>query len=86
MDIRQLRFYNRFTNCVGRTVAVLSTAGLFLVLTSCVSFPLPPTGDDAGKWGFVDVRIQYRPNIETLLSAWKSNPDLPETSTLNQKP
>jgi hypothetical protein len=86
MDIRQSRFYHFGLFRFDRLIATAAIVGLLSTLTSCVSFPLPPTGDDAGKWGFVDVRIQYRPNIETLLSAWKQNPDLPETSTLNQKP
>jgi hypothetical protein len=86
MDQRKLRLHYLGLARLGRAVVAVSIASVLFAITSCVSFPIPPTGQDAGKWGFVDVRIQYRPNIETLLGAWKRNPDLPETSTLNQKP
>lgn len=33
---------------------------LCLVLTGCVTIPLPPTGPDAGKYGYVTVG--YVPN------------------------
>jgi len=85
MDIRQSRFYHFGLFRFDRTIAATAIVGLLLALTSCVSFPLPPTGDDAGQWGYIDVRVQYRPNVGNLLSAWRRNPDLPETSTLNQK-
>jgi hypothetical protein len=60
-------------------------ASVFLVgsMVGCVSFPLPPTGDDAGKWGYVDVRVSYRPNFETIANAMRRpNPDL---ATLKDK-
>jgi hypothetical protein len=53
-----------------------------LLLQSCVSVPLPPTGEDAGKYGYMDVRIQYRPNFDTVISAFrKPNPDLPQPTS-----
>jgi len=51
-----------------------------LLMLGCV---LLPTGDEAGKWGYVDVRVSYRPNFETIVSAMrKPNPDL---ATLKDK-
>lgn len=39
-----------------------------LVVTGCVSIPLPPTGQGAGDWGRVEVAVRYIPNISTAWS------------------
>jgi hypothetical protein len=65
--------------------ALLLMLGCVLLqsLVGCVSFPLPPTGDEAGKYGYIDVRVTYRPNFETIVSAMRRpNPDL---ATLRDK-
>jgi hypothetical protein len=67
---------------VAAVCAIILFAFLQMV-TGCVSFPLPPAGDEAGKWGYVDVRVSYRPNFETIVSAMRRpNPDL---ATLKDK-
>lgn len=44
----------------------LGTAGA-LALAGCVSIPVPPTGDNAGEWGRIEVAVRYIPNLS---AAW----------------
>lgn len=56
-------------------------AAALLTCTGCVSFPIPPTGQDTGKWGYVDIKIQYRPNFQTAIDFLRPNGDIPATLT-----
>lgn len=47
-------------------VGLLVASAVFLA--GCVTLPLPPVGDDAGKYGFLEVRVQYKPNFEQVRS------------------
>lgn len=58
---------------------LISFAVLFL--PSCVSFPIPPVGDDAGRYGYVDIKVQYRPNLDVMWSAFRSREEPKPTSS-----
>lgn len=45
---------------------------VLLFLPGCISFPIPPVGDDPGRYGYVDIKVQYRPNFDTVWTAFKS--------------
>jgi hypothetical protein len=58
------------------------TATAVLVLASgCVSFPIPPVGDDPGRYGYVDIKVQYRPNFDTVWTAFKPKQQPKPTSS-----
>jgi hypothetical protein len=64
-------------------LSAVGIAFLAIQLMGCVSFPLPPTGDAAGKYGYIDVRVTYRPNFQTIVDSMRRpNPDL---ATLRDK-
>ena len=45
---------------------------LLLLLPGCVSFPIPPTGEDMGKYGRIEIKISYVPNIQTMIDRFRS--------------
>lgn len=45
-----------------------------ILLSSCMTVPIPPAGENAGKYGAIDVRISYRPNYETILDTIRKKP------------
>jgi hypothetical protein len=45
---------------------------VLLFIPGCISFPIPPVGDDPGRYGYVDIKVQYRPNFDTVWMAFKS--------------
>lgn len=49
-----------------------------LFLAGCISVPIPPAGEDAGKYGRVDIRISYVPNYDTIFSAYEKAPTVNE--------
>jgi hypothetical protein len=46
---------------------------LTLLLPGCVSFPIPPTGEDLGKYGRIEIRITYVPNMQTMIDRFRSS-------------
>ena len=49
-----------------------------LALAGCISVPIPPSGEDAGKYGRIDIRITYSPNYDTFFSAYEKSPTVNE--------
>lgn len=49
-----------------------------IMLGGCISVPIPPSGEDAGKYGRIDIRITYSPNYDTLFSAYEKSPTVNE--------
>lgn len=45
---------------------------LVVLLTGCVSFPIPPTGPDMGKYGRIEIKISYVPNVQTMIDRFRS--------------
>lgn len=39
---------------------------VLIAFSGCLVIPIPPTGNDAGKYGFVDISITYYPNVQYL--------------------
>lgn len=46
---------------------------LALVSSGCVSFPIPPTGEDMGKYGRIEIRVTYVPNVQTMIDRFRSS-------------
>ena len=46
---------------------------LALLLPGCVSFPIPPTGEDLGKYGRIEIKITYVPNVQTMIDRFRSS-------------
>lgn len=46
---------------------------LALISSGCVSFPIPPTGEDMGKYGRIEIKISYVPNIQTMIDRFRSS-------------
>lgn len=46
-----------------RTLAVAS-----VLLAGCVSIPIPPGGENAGSWGDLVVKVEFRPNLKQVWS------------------
>lgn len=44
---------------------------LALISSGCVSFPIPPTGEDMGKYGRIEIKISYVPNIQTMIDRFR---------------
>jgi hypothetical protein len=44
---------------------------LALISSGCVSFPIPPTGDDMGKYGRIEFKVSYVPNIQTMIDRFR---------------
>lgn len=44
-----------------------------ILLTGCVSFPIPPTGEDMGKYGRIEIKISYVPNVQTMIDRFRSS-------------
>jgi len=59
---------------------LVSTLAL-MALPGCISFPIPPVGDDPGRYGYVDVKVQYRPNFDTVWTAFKPKQQPKPTSS-----
>jgi hypothetical protein len=55
--------------------------GALFLMTSCVSFPIPPVGEDAGRYGYIDVSVKYRPNLDTIWSAIRPKQEPKPTSS-----
>jgi hypothetical protein len=51
-----------------------------LALAGCVSIPLPPTGENAGEWGRLEVAVRYIPNLSAAWSYLRGEQPKP-TST-----
>ena len=50
-------------------------------LTGCVSFPIPPVGDDAGKLGRLELKLVYIPNVSgTINYLWDKQQPKPTSS------
>lgn len=57
---------------------------LLAALSGCaVKYPLPPTGENAGRYGYIEARVSYVPNLQTAIDFFSPNPVIP--STLNDK-
>jgi hypothetical protein len=61
--------------------AIGCALGTVLLLTSCVSCPIPPVGENAGRYGYIDIRVQYRPNFDTVWTAMKPKQEREITSS-----
>jgi hypothetical protein len=46
---------------------------LALMSSGCVSFPIPPTGDNIGKYGRIEIKISYVPNVQTMIDRFRSS-------------
>jgi hypothetical protein len=53
---------------------------LSLVSSGCVSFPIPPTGDDMGKYGRLEIKITYVPNVQTFIDRMRKGGQTPTPS------
>jgi hypothetical protein len=58
---------------------------LLLLIGGCVSVPIPPSGDNAGKYGHIklSVKIQYLPATEPEIDWF--NPIIPQPKLLKDK-
>ena len=80
--------HNDGTPDFGRYVGLLLLGLLIVVfvlpLVGCaVKYPIPPTGEQAGRYGYIEARVSYVPNLQTAIDYFTPNPVIP--STLNDK-
>jgi hypothetical protein len=61
--------------------AAIAALIMLMVLSGCVSFPIPPTGDNAGKYGSIQVRY-VPPSFSDFFAA--VNKPLPKTKGYNK--
>jgi hypothetical protein len=60
--------------------AILAPAFALLILSGCaVKYPIPPTGDNMGRYGFIEARVSYVPNLQTAIDFFSPNPVIPKT-------
>jgi hypothetical protein len=60
--------------------SALAVAAL-LLLPGCVSVPIPPAGEDAGRYGYIDFRVTYRPKFDTALQLFQNKEKPKPTSS-----
>jgi hypothetical protein len=65
-------------------VKIVFLIGICVALTSCISIPIPPTGDKIGDYGSIQlsVRIKYFPPQQKL--DW-FNPIIPQPKLYKEK-
>jgi hypothetical protein len=52
-----------------------------LFLSSCVSIPIPPAGEDSGKLGRLEMKLVFVPNVSgTIDYLWKKQLEKPTSS------
>jgi hypothetical protein len=51
-----------------------------LLLSGCVSIPLPPMGENSGDYGHIDISVRYRPNFETIMNTFLKEEPKPTSS------
>lgn len=58
-----------------KVLNILCKGSLLLALISsgCVSFPIPPTGEDMGKYGRIEIKVTYVPNVQTMIDRFRSS-------------
>jgi hypothetical protein len=54
---------------------------ILLFASGCVSFPIPPVGDDPGRYGYIYIKEQNPPNFETVWTAFKPKQQPKPTSS-----
>jgi hypothetical protein len=71
----------RKSKYVALAFAIACALALILLLPGCVSFPLPPTGESAGRYGYIDIKVQYRPNFDTALQIFRNSKEQPKPTS-----
>jgi hypothetical protein len=52
-----------------------------VMLSSCVSIPIPPAGEDSGKLGRLEMKLVFVPNVSgTIDYLWKKQLEKPTSS------
>ena len=79
---------NHETPHIGKYLGLL-ILGLLIVLfllplVGCAArLPIPPSGEQMGRYGWIEGRIAYVPNFQTAIDFFQPNGDVP--TTLNDK-
>lgn len=53
---------------------------LALVLSGCVTMPIPPIGENAGAYGMLEVKVMYHPNLSTIINKVRGEEPKPTSS------
>ncbi len=58
---------------------ILTACAVFC--SGCMSIPLPPAGEDAGRYGHIDFRVTYRPNFDTAFQYFRNSKEQPKPTS-----